>query len=237
MDTEKSNSDWTDIEIQAAVDAYLSMLSREQSGQKVVKTEENRILREGALAGRTKGSVEFRMQNISTVLVELGRDRIEGYKPAKNVGANVARSIREALNAPSTLTPEDFAPTADEETLEQRAAKLERQPLKDEPKGIVQPEQTLSSGRSFVRDPEVRAWVRQQANGKCEGCGEPAPFEKDGRPFLEVHHVKHLAQEGSDRPSNAVALCPNCHRRCHHSGDRDEFTASLFKKVDRLKFE
>jgi 5-methylcytosine-specific restriction protein A len=237
MDTEKSNSDWTDIEIQAAVDAYLSMLSREQSGQKVVKTEENRILREGALAGRTKGSVEFRMQNISTVLEELGRARIAGYKPAKNVGANVARSIREALNAPSTLTPEDFVPTADEETLEQRAAKLEKQPIKDVPKGIERPEQTQSSGKSFVRDPSVRAWVRQQANGRCEGCGEPAPFEKDGEPFLEVHHVKHLAQEGSDRPSNAVALCPNCHRRCHHSSDRDEFTASLFQKVDRLKFE
>jgi 5-methylcytosine-specific restriction protein A len=237
MDTEKSNSDWSDVEIQAAVDAYLSMLSREQSGQKVVKTEENRILREGALAGRTKGSVEFRMQNISTVLVELGRARIEGYKPAKNVGANVARSIREALNAPSTLTPEDFSPTADEATLELRAAKLERQPLKDEPKGIERPEQTQSSGKSYVRDPEVRAWVRQQAEGKCEGCGEPAPFEKDGRPFLEVHHVKHLAQEGSDRTSNAVALCPNCHRRCHHSSDRDEFTASLFQKVERLKFE
>ncbi|MDI3357725.1 HNH endonuclease, partial [Pseudomonas sp. UYIF39] len=217
--------------------AYLSMLSREQSGQKVVKTEENRILREGVLAGRTKGSVEFRMQNISTVLVELGRARIEGYKPAKNVGANVARSIREALNAPSTLTPEDFAPTADEATLEQRAAKLERQPLKDEPKGIERPEQTQSSGKSYVRDPEVRAWVRQQAEGKCEGCGEPAPFEKDGRPFLEVHHVKHLAQEGSDRTSNAVALCPNCHRRCHHSSDRGEFTSSLYKKVKRLKTE
>jgi 5-methylcytosine-specific restriction protein A len=237
MDTQKSNSDWTDIEIQAAVDAYLSMLSREQSGQKVVKTEENRILREGALAGRTKGSVEFRMQNISTVLEELGRARIAGYKPAKNVGANVARSIREALNAPSTVTPEDFVPTADEETLEQRAAKLEKQPIKDVPKGIERPEQTQSSGKSFVRDPSVRAWVRQQANGRCEGCGEPAPFEKDGKPFLEVHHVKHLAQEGSDRPSNAVALCPNCHRRCHHSSDRDEFTASLFQKVDRLKFE
>lgn len=237
MDTEKSNSDWTDIEIQAAVDAYLSMLSREQSGQKVVKTEENRILREGALAGRTKGSVEFRMQNISTVLVELGRDRIEGYKPAKNVGANVARSIREALYATSTLTPEDFAPTADEATLEQRAAKLERQPLKDEPKGIERPEQTQSNGKSYVRDPEVRAWVRQQADGRCEGCGEPAPFEKDGRPFLEVHHVKHLAQEGSDRPSNAVALCPNCHRRCHHSSDREEFTALLYQTVERLEVE
>ena len=237
MDTEKSNSDWSDAEIQAAVDAYLSMLSREQSGQSVNKAHENRVLRESALEGRTKGSVEFRMQNISTVLVELGRDRIEGYKPAKNVGANVARSIREALNAPSTLTPEDFAPTADEATLEQRAAKLEKQTLKDEPKGILKPQQVSSSGNSFVRDPEVRAWVRKEAKGFCEGCGKPAPFEKDGRPFLEVHHVKHLAQFGSDRPSNAVALCPNCHRRCHHSNDKDEFTASLYDNVKRLKRE
>lgn len=237
MDTEKSNSDWSDVEIQAAVDAYLSMLSREQNGQAINKAHENRILREGALAGRTKGSVEFRMQNISTVLVELGRDRIEGYKPAKNVGANVAKSIREALNAPGPVTPEDFAPTADEATLEQRTAKLERQPIKDEPKGIEKPEQTQSNGKSYVRDPEVRAWVRQQAEGKCEGCGEPAPFEKSGRPFLEVHHVKHLAQEGSDRPSNAVALCPNCHRRCHHSSDREEFAALLYTRVKRLKPE
>jgi 5-methylcytosine-specific restriction protein A len=220
MDTQKSNGDWSEVEIQAAVDAYLSMLSREQNGQAINKAHENRVLREGALAGRTKGSVEFRMQNISTVLVELGRKRIEGYKAAKNVGANVTTSIREALNAPGPLTPEDFAPTADEATLEQRAAKLERQPIKVEPKGIEKPEQTPSSGKSFVRDPEVRAWVRQQAKGKCEGCGNPAPFEKLGSPFLEVHHVKHLAQDGSDRPSNAVALCPNCHQRCHHSSDR-----------------
>jgi 5-methylcytosine-specific restriction enzyme A len=237
MDTEKSNGDWSEVEIQAAVDAYLSMLSREQNGQAINKAHENRVLREGALAGRTKGSVEFRMQNISTVLVELGRERIEGYKPAKNVGANVAKSIREALNAPGPVTPEDFVPTADEATLEQRAAKLERQPIKVEPKGIEKPEQTQSNGKSYVRDPEVRAWVRQQAEGKCEGCGNPAPFEKSGRPFLEVHHVKHLAQEGSDRPSNAVALCPNCHRRCHHSSDREEFTASLYTKVKRLKPE
>ncbi|MGF0240571.1 HNH endonuclease [Rhodococcus sp. IEGM1300] len=237
MDTQKNNSDWSDVEIQAAVDAYLRMWSQEQKGQVFNKAHENRMLREGALAGRTKGSVEFRMQNISTVLVELGRAPIKGYKPAKNVGANVARSIREALTAESNPTPEDFVPTADETTLERRAVKLERRPIKEVPKGIEKPDQTQSSAKAFVRDPAVRAWVRQQANGKCEGCAKPAPFEMDGRPFLEVHHVKHLAQKGSDRPSNAVALCPNCHRRCHHSSDRDEFTASLFQKVKRLKIE
>lgn len=237
MDIGKSNSDWSDLEIQAAVDAYLSMLTREQSGQKVNKAHENRVLREGALAGRTKGSVEFRMQNISTVLVQMDHDRIEGYKPAKNVGANVERSIRKALNAQSTLTPDDFTPTADEATLERRAAKLEKQPLKGEPKGILEPQQAPTTGNSYVRDPEVRAWVRKEANGICEGCNQPAPFEKDGLPFLEVHHVKHLAKKGSDRISNAVALCPNCHRRCHHSGDKDEFTSSLYRKVARLVME
>ena len=90
---------------------------------------------------------------------------------------------------------------------------------------------------TYIRDPEVRAWIRQNAKGICEGCDQRAPFEKDGSPFLEVHHVKHLAQDGSDRPSNAVALCPNCHRRCHHSSDREDFTASLYLKVKRLKPE
>ena len=99
MDTEKSNKDWSDLEIQAAVDAYLGMLKREQSGQPINKAYENRVLREGALATRTKGSVEFRMQNISTVLEGIDRDRIEGYKPAQNVGANVVRSILKALDA------------------------------------------------------------------------------------------------------------------------------------------
>jgi len=237
MDTEKSSSDWNDAEIQAAVDAYLKMLALEQSGQKFVKTEENRILREGPLAGRTKGSVEFRMQNISTVLVEMDRERIEGYKPAKNVGANVARSIRKALDASTVLTREDSEPAADEALLDLRAAKFERKQFDYVPKGIKTPLQTTSTRKVYFRDPELRGWVRQEANGKCEGCGEEAPFKKNGNPFLEVHHVKHMSQEGTDQPSNVVALCPNCHQRCHHSDDREAFTAWLYDNVGRLEKE
>lgn len=235
MNTGKSKSDWSDAEIQAAVDAYLTMLSREQSGQKVNKAHENRVLREGALAGRTKGSVEFRMQNISTVLVAMGQERIKGYKPAKNVGANVERCIRKAVEAQSTLTPEDFSPTADDETLERRAIKLEKLVFEGVPEGILKPHLAPNSSTLYVRDPMVRAWVRKTASGICESCYQPGPFVRvDGSRFLEVHHVKHLAKKGSDRPSNAVALCPNCHRRCHHSIDKDQFTLSLYEKVARL---
>ncbi|HEF4762512.1 TPA: HNH endonuclease [Pseudomonas putida] len=231
MDTGKKNEDWSESEIKAAVGAYLTMLALEQQGQKFNKALENRLLRQSELADRTEGSVEFRMRNISTVLQQMGRAWIEGYKPAKNVGANVVRGIRKALASDAS------EPAADEDTLERRAIVLEQKPFEKEPKGILKPKQALSSRTAYIRDPEVRAWVRQNAKGICEGCGRPAPFEKSGSPYLEVHHVKHLAQKGSDRTSNAVALCPNCHRRCHHSSDRDEFTASLYLKVDRLKSE
>ncbi|WP_409996282.1 HNH endonuclease [Pseudomonas sp. DR208] len=34
-------------------------------------------------------------------------------------------------------------------------------------------------------------------------------------PLFEAHQADLLAQKGSDRITNAVALCPNCHQRCH----------------------
>lgn len=98
-----SNSDWCDVEIQATVDAYFRMLLREKNGQATNKAHENRVLREGALIGRTKGSVEFRMQNISAVFEQLGLQRISGYKPAKNVGVGVSNRIREAAARLSNL--------------------------------------------------------------------------------------------------------------------------------------
>jgi 5-methylcytosine-specific restriction protein A len=234
MNEKKKDSDWSASEIEAAVDAYLKMLALELSGQKFVKTEVNLALRETALLTRTKGSVEFRMQNISTVLMNMNREFIKGYKPAKNVGSNVEQSIRAVLTERGIQPGDPKAPTADEETLERRAAALQKQKIKEPPKGIKKPKRAANSRTVYVRDPEVRAWVRNEAEGHCEGCGEPAPFLKLDLPFLEVHHVKPLAEKGSDQITNAVALCPNCHRRCHHSNDSEAFTASLYQKVARL---
>ena len=42
------------------------------------------------------------------------------------------------------------------------------------------------------------------------------PFLKiNGARYLEVHHLKRLADGGSDTIENAVAVCPNCHRELH----------------------
>lgn len=51
-------------------------------------------------------------------------------------------------------------------------------------------------------------------------CGEEAPFyDKNKEPYLEEHHVKRLADGGSDTMDNVVAVCPNCHRKLHVLND------------------
>ena len=67
----------------------------------------------------------------------------------------------------------------------------------------------------FVRNPYVAAYVKKMANGICDLCQQPAPFEKDGQPFFHCHHVLWLARGGPDVIQNAVALCSNCHDRMH----------------------
>lgn len=105
-----STSDWSDVEIEATVEAYFRMLLREKSGQSVNKAHENRVLREAVLNSRTKASVEFRMQNISAVFEELGLQRISGYKPAKNVGLGVSNRIREAIASLNNIEVLALAP-------------------------------------------------------------------------------------------------------------------------------
>lgn len=72
---------------------------------------------------------------------------------------------------------------------------------------------------SFVRNPDVVAEVLYQAQGKCADCTNLGPFLSPvtGLPFLEVHHLFRLADGGEDTIENAVALCPNCHRKRHYS--------------------
>ena len=63
-----------------------------------------------------------------------------------------------------------------------------------------------------------------------------APFSKeDGVPYLEVHHVVHLANDGSDTTANTVAACPNCHRALHLASNKHSLIDSLYAKVGRLK--
>jgi hypothetical protein len=77
-----TGSDWSDHEIDLIVADYFDMLQLERLGRPYVKAERNRAMQE--LTGRSRGSIEFKHQNISAVLYKLGLDWISGYKPMAN---------------------------------------------------------------------------------------------------------------------------------------------------------
>jgi 5-methylcytosine-specific restriction protein A len=82
------------------------------------------------------------------------------------------------------------------------------------------PQKTWRKVASYIRNPDVVAEALFRAKGKCQACptdANEAPFLKrsDGQPYLEVHHEKPLSEGGNDTIENAIALCPNCHRKKH----------------------
>lgn len=77
-----TGSDWSDGEIDLIVADYFDMLRLERLGQPYIKAERNRALQQ--LIRRSRGSIEFKHQNISAVLLKLGMDWISGYKPMPN---------------------------------------------------------------------------------------------------------------------------------------------------------
>ncbi|MFT3983585.1 MAG: HNH endonuclease [Lachnospiraceae bacterium] len=82
----------------------------------------------------------------------------------------------------------------------------------------------------YYRSPYIKEMVKYIADGKCQMCGEKAPFyDKENKPYLEEHHVKRLADGGSDSMDNVVAVCPNCHRRVHVL--KNEMDAVVLEKI------
>jgi len=80
------------------------------------------------------------------------------------------------------------------------------------------PRQVTVTTTIFLRNPDVVAEALDRANGTCESCNSEAPFlrVKTMEPYLEVHHRVPLASGGEDTVENAIAVCPNCHRRLHY---------------------
>jgi 5-methylcytosine-specific restriction protein A len=80
------------------------------------------------------------------------------------------------------------------------------------------PEKFTRTINVFERSPAIVALALKKAAGVCGKCGKDAPFysKRNGEPYLEIHHIKPLAEGGADHMDNTIALCPNCHREKHY---------------------
>lgn len=147
-----------------------------------------------------------------------------GQGPLKAVSE--VHSGKEALLLRLALL--EASPTADTETYLRVASELQKYGPVARPIGTSKPVRTTSTGTQYTRDPKVRAWTLQRAQGCCELCDQPAPFVDERQlPYLESHHITMLADHGADTPENTAALCANCHRELHVGADRIAKTERL----------
>lgn len=94
---------WTDEEVEATVADYFAMLTKELARVPYNKKQHNRDLQR-LLNSRSGAAIEFKHQNISAVLIELGYPYIEGYKPASNYQRLLREVIAARLVADHALT-------------------------------------------------------------------------------------------------------------------------------------
>jgi len=88
---------WSDEENDAIVAQYFAMLDDDLSRRPYTKSEYNRAIQ--AATGRGRGSVEYKLQNISAVLKGFGTTWIRGYKPAFNFQFALAEAVSRWLDA------------------------------------------------------------------------------------------------------------------------------------------
>lgn len=218
------NNEWTDEELYDVVAAYVDMFQKQQAGISITKKRYYEALSDKH--DRSQKSFEYRMRNISYVFSLMEKEIVRGLLPAHNIGTKnfhkIAAIAAQLLGI--TQPPElEFEYTVRQELAE----KIQVRPV-----GNTRPQTVEHTTKSYIRDPKVKAWVLRRANGICELCKQPAPFTSiDGLSYLEVHHVKPLAEGGPDTPDNTVAVCPNCHRELHLGKDRKAKEAILYATI------
>jgi hypothetical protein len=161
-------TDWTGGELDLIVADYFVMLADELAGRPYAKAGHNAALRERI--PRSRGSVEFKYQNVSAVLEKRGMPWIPGYKPARHYQGAIAEAISRYLAGnpaaldmpvPSPRVPEPesvfVAPPPPTEPREQMPAALRRLIAKFDPVERDLRNRTLGrAGEEFVLELERR---------------------------------------------------------------------------------
>ena len=202
----------------------------------------NRAIRDHSLNGKDihlfsqttqKGFVRYEAQMICTGFHYVNRPRKDGKARRAIVFelSPISAFGQAAIPAPSAIEdepPHDLLEKASLEELRKKALSASGNPKSvRERKAMIQ-----------QRSRAIKLYVLKRANGKCEGCGTPAPFRTPKRKlYLEPHHIRRLSDGGPDHPRWVVAVCPNCHRRAHYSEDARTYNEHLTKIVGRREGE
>lgn len=167
-------TDWSNIELDLIVADYFSMLRLELSDIAYNKAEHRRNLLP-LLNTRSKGSVEFKHQNISAVLALLGQPFIKGYLPRYNYQKLLEDKVIDYLTANINIE-ELFKSFADKKINPDRVHKFENL-IVEPPKTEVVSEPIPAYNRNPIK---INYLEKEQMNHKLGLSGEELviTFEK-----------------------------------------------------------
>jgi hypothetical protein len=192
---------WSREEIELIVADYRAMLLAELRGGRYSKAEHRRNLQE-QLNNRSEGSIEYKHQNISAVLVEQGFPAIDGYKPAHNYQRGLFPEIVLGQIANSPAVRAEAARLAEEHAVEVPS-------VEDILAVLVEPPEPRERTGNAVRDAttprtDIDYAAREAANRSLGLKGEQfvlnyerARLIKAGKESL-ADHIEHTSVEQGD---------------------------------------
>lgn len=143
-----------------------------------------------------------------------------------NIGEQLFAAKLDLALAAHAITPQEIFKRVNKRTILGRAKNV-----------MGKPKKRPVERTEFIRNPYIVAAVLLRANGACEmpGCTRELFARDDDSPYLEVHHVVPLSEEGDDTFINAAALCPHCHREVHYGKKRSALRDRLREHIGSLK--
>ena len=164
---------WDWLECEVIVQDYLEMLNKDLKGVPYSKTDHRNAL-QSRLNNRSDGSIEYKHQNISAVMLEIGLPYIPGYKPA----FNYQHQLKQAVLARIARSPEDYDRLI--ETAEQESDELHQEGLNWDSVLDPEPPETLTDvekpDRQFLAR-RINFAEREQRNRRLGESGESFALE------------------------------------------------------------
>jgi hypothetical protein len=230
-DQHNQASGWTGAQIQPTVTAYFAMLHAELAGQPYVKANFNRDVQ--AATGRSRGAVEYKFQNISAVLRDLGLPYVLGYRPLPNLQSALRAEVERSLACdPEIQRLIDEMPAPD---VPPRARLVEVDPP------VMAPPRT--GGRGRITTAAIDYLERHARNRDVGLQGERLVVEHQcawlsahGRPDLaeRVAHVPSTLGDGAGYDVRSFLLDGSPHH-IEVKATRGSITAPFFLSANELR--
>lgn len=192
---------WTDAENDLIVATYFAMLEHDLKGRPYSKAEHNRRLQ--GETGRTRGSIEYKLQNVSAVLRMSGEVWIPGYKPASNYQHSLIDAVYRWLDTNRSFVDRPLVTNATNRFLTDPWLRPPPM-LKNEP----------SRQEREMVDPIIREFDfsgRDQRNRELGKAGEEFALDMERRELTNAGHrdlakrIRWVSQEEGDGAGYDIA--------------------------------